>query len=116
MARGSCPLIRVSRQGGDEAPPRRKTMPKYVIERNIPGAGKLGAEELRAVSERSCTVLRELGPSIQWVESYVTDDKLYCVYIAPSAELIREHAGRGGFPADRIAEVRRVIDPTTGGG
>ncbi len=89
-------------------------MPRFVIERNIPGAGKLGPEALQRISRKSCGVLQELGPRIQWVQSYVTDDKIYCVYIAPSADLIREHAQAGGFPADRIAEVRSVIDPTTG--
>ncbi|SEL09563.1 Protein of unknown function [Roseateles sp. YR242] len=88
-------------------------MPKYVIERHIPGAGALSAADLQAVSQKSCGVLRDLGPSIQWQHSYVTDDKLYCVYIAPNEALIREHARLGGFPADNIARVRRVIDPTT---
>ena len=88
-------------------------MPKYVIERDIPGAGKLRSEELRSISQRSCTVLQELGPKIQWVESYVTDDRVYCVYIAPNEDVIREHAKRGGFPANRISQVRTVIDPTT---
>ncbi|WP_343643035.1 DUF4242 domain-containing protein [Roseateles sp.] len=88
-------------------------MPKYVIERNLPGAGALSAAELQAVSQKSCAVLSDLGPAVQWQESYVTDDKLYCVYIAPSETLIREHARLGGFPADRISQVRRVIDPTT---
>jgi hypothetical protein len=88
-------------------------MPKYIIERDIPGAGKLSPDELQAISQRSCDVLRSLGPSIQWVESYVTADKVYCVYIAPGEEMIREHARAGGFPANRISEVRRVIDPTT---
>jgi hypothetical protein len=88
-------------------------MPKYVIEREIPNAGKLSAEELRGISQHSCNVLQQLGPSIQWVHSYVTDDKVYCVYIAPNEELIREHATRGGFPANRISQVREVIDPTT---
>jgi Nickel responsive protein SCO4226-like len=88
-------------------------MPKFVIERNIPGAGRLSPEELRGVSQKSCGVLQKLGPQIQWVESYVTDDKIYCVYIAPSADLIHEHARQGGFPADRVSEVRLVIDPTT---
>ncbi|HZZ83699.1 MAG TPA: DUF4242 domain-containing protein [Anaeromyxobacteraceae bacterium] len=91
-------------------------MPKYVIERDLPGAGKLSPAELRAVSQKSCTVLQKLGPSVQWVQSYVTDDKVYCVYIAPSAELIREHAAQGGFPANRISEVRGMIDPTTAEG
>jgi hypothetical protein len=88
-------------------------MPKYVIERGIPGAGNLTAEELQGISQKSCGVLKELGPTIQWVESYVTDDKVYCVYIAPSEDLIRQHAQQGGFPADKIAEVKSVIDPTT---
>ncbi len=88
-------------------------MPKYVIEREMPGAGSLSAEQLQAASQTSCGVLRELGPAIQWVESYVTDDKIYCVYIAPDKKLIEEHAQRGGFPANRISEVRTMIDPTT---
>jgi hypothetical protein len=88
-------------------------MPKFVIERDVPGAGRLSADELRGLSQRSCSVLRELGPEIQWLESYVTDDKLYCVYVATDASLIREHARRGGFPANRIAEVRCVIGPET---
>ncbi len=88
-------------------------MPKYVIEREIPGAGKLSAEELQGISQKSCGVLRELGPEIHWIQSYVTDDKIYCVYLAPNAQLIREHAEKGGFPANRISEVRAVIDPTT---
>ena len=88
-------------------------MPKYVVEREIPDAGKLTPEQLRTVSQTSCGVLQKLGPQIQWVHSYVTQDKLYCVYIAPSEALIREHAQKGGFPANRIAEVMSVIDPTT---
>ena len=88
-------------------------MPKYVIERNIPGVGNSPAEALQAVSQTSCSVLQELGPQIQWLESYVTDDKIYCVYIAPNEEMIREHASRGGFPADRVSEVKAIIDPTT---
>ena len=88
-------------------------MPKFVIERDLPGAGKLSPKELQAVSQKSCTVLKELGPQIQWVESYVTPDKIYCVYIAPNEEIIREHATRGGFPANSISEVKNVIDPTT---
>jgi len=91
-------------------------MPKYVIEREIPNAGKLSAEELQAISQQSCSVLNQLGPSIQWVHSYVTDDKIYCIYVAPNEELIREHATRGGFPANRISEVKQVIDPTTAEG
>jgi hypothetical protein len=89
-------------------------MPKYVIERDIPKVGKLNAPELKAASQKSNTVLHVLGPKIQWVESYVTDDKLYCVYVAPSEELIRQHADQSGFPASRISEVRSVIGPTTG--
>ena len=88
-------------------------MPKYVIEREMPGAGNLSAEELHGASQTSCKVLNELGPSIQWLHSYVTDDKLYCVYIAPNRELIEEHARKGGFPANRISEVKSTIDPTT---
>ena len=88
-------------------------MPKYVIERDIPGVGASPAEALQAVSQTSCSVLRELGPQIQWLESYVTDDKIYCVYIAPNEDMVREHATRGGFPANRISEVVCVIDPTT---
>jgi hypothetical protein len=88
-------------------------MPKYIIEREIPGAGKLSGSELQAISQKSCGVLRAMGPQIQWVESYVTGDKVYCVYIAPSEEAVREHATRGGFPANRVSEVKRMIDPTT---
>jgi hypothetical protein len=88
-------------------------MPKYVIERELPGAGQLSAEQLQGISQKSCGVLRNLGPSIQWLQSYVTDDKIYCVYLAPSEELVRKHAEQGGFPANRISEVRTVIDPTT---
>jgi len=89
-------------------------MPKYVIERNIPGAGNLTAQELQSIAQKSCNVLRSMGPQIQWVESYVTGDKIYCVYIAPDEQSIRQHAERGGFPADRISEITSVIDPTTG--
>lgn len=88
-------------------------MPKYIIEREIPGVGGLSAEELQAVSQKSCGVLKQMGPQIQWVESYVTDDKIYCVYIAPNEEMIREHANQGGFPANRISEIKTMIDPTT---
>ncbi len=88
-------------------------MPKFVIEREIPGAGKLSSQELKGISQKSCGVLRELGPNVQWIESYVTDDKVYCVYLAPSEDDVREHARRGGFPANRISAVRRRIDPTT---
>ena len=88
-------------------------MPKFVIERGIPGAGKLSREELHAISQKSCGVLRDLGPSIQWVQSFVTDDRIYCVYVAPDEEMVRRHATQGGFPADVVARVRAVIDPTT---
>jgi hypothetical protein len=88
-------------------------MPKYVVEREIPGAGKLSASEFQGIAQKSCNVLRNLGPEIQWVESYVSDDKVYCVYIAPNPEMIREHARQGGFPANQISEVKRMIDPTT---
>jgi hypothetical protein len=88
-------------------------MPKFLIERDLPGAGKLTAEQLKAISQKSCGVLHQLGPRIQWVHSYVTDDKIYCVYNAPDAEMVRQHAEQGGFPANRISEVRSVIDPTT---
>ena len=88
-------------------------MPKYIIERNIPNLGKLSAAELQAISQKSCDVLQSLGPRIQWLESFVTDNKLYCVYIAPNEEMIRRHAAQGGFPADSIAAIRTVIDPTT---
>lgn len=88
-------------------------MPRYVIERDLPGAGGLSPEELQQVSQKSCSVLRELGPEIQWVHSYVTDDKIYCIYIAQSAEIVREHARRGGFPANTVSEVRADMDPTT---
>ena len=89
-------------------------MPRYVIERNVPGAGRLSASELQTMSRRSCDVLRGLGPDVQWIESYVTDDRLYCVYVASDEAAIRTHAERGGFPVDRVAEVRSVIGPTTG--
>ncbi len=88
-------------------------MPKYVIERDIPGVGSSPAEALKAVSQTSCSVLQKLGPSIQWVQSFVTGDKIYCVYIAPNEEMIREHAKQGGFPANSISEVKFIIDPTT---
>ena len=91
-------------------------MPKYLIEREIPDADKLSPQELQAISQKSCTILRSLGPQIQWVQSYVTGDKVYCVYIAPNEELIREHAQQGGFPANRISEIKSVIDPTTAEG
>lgn len=88
-------------------------MPKYLIEREIPGAGNLSPQDLQGISEKSCNVLRNLGPEILWVQSYVTGDKIYCVYIAPSEELIREHAKQGGFPANSISEIKTIIDPTT---
>jgi hypothetical protein len=88
-------------------------MPKFIIEREISGAGKLSPLDLQGVSQKSCSVLQRLGPQIQWVESYVTDDKIYCVYIAPNEEMIREHARQGGFPANRVSAVHRMIDPTT---
>ena len=88
-------------------------MPKFLIEREIPGAGKLSGQELQAISQTSCGVLQKMGPQIQWIQSYVTGDKVYCVYIAPNEEMIREHASQGGFPANRISEVKSVIDPTT---
>jgi Protein of unknown function (DUF4242) len=89
------------------------TMPKFVIEREISGVGKLSPQELQRVSQKSCSVLRELGPQIQWVQSYVTDDKIYCVYIAPDEATVRKHAEMGGFPANRVSQVRSMIDPTT---
>jgi hypothetical protein len=88
-------------------------VPKYVIERAIPGAGKLSKTELQGISQKSREVLKELGPEIQWVQSYVTGDKIYCVYIAPNAEIVREHARMGGFPADSVEEVKSIIDPTS---
>jgi cell division inhibitor SulA len=88
-------------------------MPKFIIEREIPGAGKLSPQDLKGISQKSCSALRNLGPQIQWLESYVTDDKIYCVYIAPNEEMIREHARQGGFPANRVSVIRRMIDPTT---
>jgi hypothetical protein len=91
-------------------------MPKYVIEREIPGAGQLTPQQLQAVSQKSCSVLRNLGPEIQWVHSYVTQDKIYCIYNAPNEQLIREHAKQGGFPANRISEVKSIIDPTSSEG
>ena len=88
-------------------------MPKYLIEREVPGAGSMSAQELQAISQKSCGVLQQMGPQIQWVQSYVTGDKIYCVYIAPNEAAVREHAERGGFPANSIAEVKTMIDPTT---
>jgi hypothetical protein len=91
-------------------------MPKFIIEREIPGAGQLTADQLQAISQKSCGVLGEMGPQIQWVESFVTDDKVYCVYVAPDEEAVREHARRGEFPANSVAQVKRMIDPTTAEG
>ncbi len=91
-------------------------MPKYLIERELPGAGKLSPTELKAVAQTSCGVLRNMGPAIQWIESYVTDDKIYCVYFADSEDLVRKHAKEGGFPANRVSEIKTVIDPTTAEG
>ncbi|MDD2877763.1 MAG: DUF4242 domain-containing protein [Acidiphilium sp.] len=88
-------------------------MPKYIIEREIPGAGKLTKADLAGISQKSCGILSDMGPKIQWVESYVTDDKVYCVYIAPNEQAVREHAERGGFPANRVSEIKTMIDPTT---
>lgn len=88
-------------------------MPKFLIERELPGAGALTTDQLRSISQTSCGVLQELGPEIQWIQSYVTGDKITCVYIAPNADLVREHARRGGFPADRVLEIKAIIDPTT---
>ncbi len=89
-------------------------MPKYIIERDIPGAGQLSPADLHGISQKSCGVLRDMGPRIQWLESYVTADKVYCIYIADSEQSIRDHAEQGGFPANRIEEIKTIIDPTTG--
>jgi len=94
-------------------PERNKLMPRYIIEREIPGAGKLSAAELKGIAQKSCAILDKLGTKIQWIESYVTGDKVYCVYVAPNEQLIREHAQQGGFPANRISEIKTVISPTT---
>jgi hypothetical protein len=91
-------------------------VPKYVIERDIPGAGKLNSQQLQEISQKSCGVLKNMGPHIQWVQSYVTGDKVYCIYVAPNEEAVREHARLGGFPANRVSEVTQVIDPTTAEG
>ena len=88
-------------------------MPKYLIERELPGAGKLSPDQLKAVSQKSCSILNKLGPEIQWIHSYVTGDKIYCVYRAPNEAMIREHASQGGFPANKISEITTIIDPTT---
>lgn len=95
------------------APERGDVMPKFVIEREMPGVGKLGPADLKAASQTSCNVLRDLGPAIQWLQSYVTDNKIYCIYLAPNEEMIREHARRGGFPANRISRIFALIDPAT---
>lgn len=91
-------------------------MPKYVIEREIPDAGKLSSDQLQSISQKSCGVLEKLGPQIQWIQSYVTDDKIYCIYRAPNQEMIRQHAEQGGFPANRISKVKEIIDPQTAEG
>ncbi len=91
-------------------------MPKYVIERELPGAGNLGDDQIQGISQKSCQVLDKLGPQIQWVESYVTDDKIYCIYVSPNKEMIAQHAKEGGFPANKISEVKRIIDPTSAEG
>ncbi len=91
-------------------------MPKYIIERELPGAGDLGDDQIQGISQKSCQVLNDLGPQIQWVESFVTDDKIYCVYNAPNKEMVEEHAQKGGFPANKISQVRRIIDPTSAEG
>lgn len=88
-------------------------MPRYIIEREIPGAGNLQSDELKGISQKSCSILKEMGPQIQWVESFVTDDKIYCTYIAPNEDEIRKHAEEGGFPANKITEIKTVISPTT---
>jgi hypothetical protein len=88
-------------------------MPKFVIERDIPEAGRMSSEQLQAISQKSCGILREMGPQIQWIQSYVVDDKIYCIYVAPDEDAVRKHADKGGFPANRISRIRSVIDPTT---
>jgi hypothetical protein len=88
-------------------------MPKFVIERDIPEAGKLSSQQLQAISQKSCGVLQEMGPQIQWVQSYVSDDRIYCIYVAPDEDAVRQHAQRGGFPANRISRIQSMIDPTT---
>jgi hypothetical protein len=88
-------------------------MPKFIVEREVPGAGKMSSQELQAIAKKSCNVLRAMGPQIMWVQSHVTDDKIYCLYIAPNEEAVRDHAQKGGFPADRVSRVSAVIDPTT---
>jgi hypothetical protein len=88
-------------------------MPKYVIEREVPGAGKMSGKDLKEMSQKSCDVLRKMGSEIQWIQSYVTDDKIYCVYIAPNEKMVRDHAQKGGFPVNRVSKVSEIIDPTT---
>jgi len=110
------PLRAVLESGLFAGQPQEGTMPKYVIEREIPNAGKLSQNELQAVSQKSCGVLEKLGPQVQWLESFVTDDKIYCIYIAPNEEMVREHARQGGFPANRVSAVRSIIGPTTAEG
>lgn len=107
---------RPARRSGRTVPEpfsRELLMPQFLIERNIPGAGNLGPDDLKAISQKSCGVLQGLGPEIQWVHSYVTQDQIHCIYRAPNAEMVREHARLGGFPADRVSEIRTIIDPTT---
>lgn len=99
--------------GADRWLKRRNDLPKFVIEREIPNIGDSTPETLKAISQTSCGVLRKLGPEIQWLESYVTDDNIYCIYIAPDEAIVRQHAEMGGFPANRISQIRRIIDPTT---
>jgi len=94
-------------------PNEEATMPQYLIERNIPGAGKLSAADLKGISQKSCGVLNQMGPQIQWVHSYVTGDQIFCVYRAPNEEMVREHARQGGFPADKVSEITTTINPTT---
>jgi hypothetical protein len=106
--------LQVSSGAGREKIKRsHEEMPKFLIERELPGAGNLSKEELHAISQKSCGVLQQMGPAIQWIESYVTGDKIYCVYIAPNAEMVQEHARQGGFPANKISEIKSVIDPTS---
>src|SRR5438876_10709203 len=112
FSRRTCPPI-MPRECGLERKWEELKMPKYVIEREIPGAGNMSPQELQSVSQKSCSVLQNLGPQIQWLHSYITGDKIYCIYIAPNEEMIREHAQQGGFPANRISEIKTVIDPTT---
>jgi hypothetical protein len=90
-------------------------MPRYIIERNIPGASKMSQKDLQSISQKSCSVLNTMGPQIQWVQSYVAGDKIYCIYIAPNEQMVRDHAKQGGFPANVVSEVKSIIDPTTGG-